>query len=361
MADIRIKDIEQVAAIKDTMKVPVGNAGDDKSYTATFKQIRDYTKQDLTGYVTNTQLDSRGYTTMQDVENKGYITMDNVGNGALTLNVNGVKKTFTANQSEDLTIEINSFKPNNGRLILKIKDKEYIFTADQEKDITVDIPAGEGSADWSEITNKPTFAAVATSGSYADLSSKPTIPSKVSQLTNDSGYIQGSEVDKKFIAKSTGADTNIVVATNGSMANYGNNGQSYMAVRPNTGEFTIDAEYGGSAFGVKDDGTTAFTHKSFAGFDKDKGTGTGTKNTAVLQFSGNSGLRYAKNTGTAADVTADMYKYVGIIGSPDENQNVYSAKEVDNMLSGIPKQTETLIFTTKDGQTVEYNFYIKTN
>ena len=79
---------------------------------------------------------------------------------------------------------------------------------------------------WSEITSKPTFATVATSGSYSDLSNKPTIASlmgstaiggissylywngsafvskalgsnaftsisKVSQLTNDSGYITG--------------------------------------------------------------------------------------------------------------------------------------------------------------------------
>lgn len=79
---------------------------------------------------------------------------------------------------------------------------------------------------WGEITGKPTFATVATSGSYADLSNKPTIASlmgsaaiggtssfiywngsawatkalgsnaftsisKVSQLTNDSGYITG--------------------------------------------------------------------------------------------------------------------------------------------------------------------------
>ena len=34
--------------------------------------------------------------------------------------------------------------------------------------------------------------AVATSGSYTDLSNKPTIPAKTSQLTNDSGYITGS-------------------------------------------------------------------------------------------------------------------------------------------------------------------------
>jgi len=33
---------------------------------------------------------------------------------------------------------------------------------------------------------------VATSGSYTDLKNKPTIPSKVSQLTNDSGYLTGS-------------------------------------------------------------------------------------------------------------------------------------------------------------------------
>ena len=79
---------------------------------------------------------------------------------------------------------------------------------------------------WSEITGKPTFATVATSGSYTDLTNKPTIASlmgstaiggtssylywngsawatkalgsnaftsisKVSQLTNDSGYITG--------------------------------------------------------------------------------------------------------------------------------------------------------------------------
>lgn len=83
---------------------------------------------------------------------------------------------------------------------------------------------------WSEITGKPSFAAVATSGSYTDLTNKPTIASlmgstaiggtssylywngsawatkalggnaftsisKVSQLTNDSGYITGITKD----------------------------------------------------------------------------------------------------------------------------------------------------------------------
>jgi hypothetical protein len=45
------------------------------------------------------------------------------------------------------------------------------------------------SVSWSAVTSKPTFASVATSGSYNDLSDKPTIPSKTSQLSNDSGYL----------------------------------------------------------------------------------------------------------------------------------------------------------------------------
>lgn len=38
--------------------------------------------------------------------------------------------------------------------------------------------------DWSNVTDKPTFATVATTGSYNDLSNKPTIPAAVSG-TND--------------------------------------------------------------------------------------------------------------------------------------------------------------------------------
>lgn len=51
--------------------------------------------------------------------------------------------------------------------------------------------ASASSVAWSGVTGKPTFATVATSGSYNDLSNKPTIPTNTNQLTNGSGFITG--------------------------------------------------------------------------------------------------------------------------------------------------------------------------
>lgn len=48
-----------------------------------------------------------------------------------------------------------------------------------------------GPVSWSSITGKPTFAAVATSGSYADLSNKPTIPSLDGYATEEWVNSQG--------------------------------------------------------------------------------------------------------------------------------------------------------------------------
>lgn len=42
---------------------------------------------------------------------------------------------------------------------------------------------------WNDITGKPTFATVATTGSYTDLINTPTIPTNNNQLSNGAGYI----------------------------------------------------------------------------------------------------------------------------------------------------------------------------
>ena len=99
------------------------------------------------------------------------------------------------------------------------------------------------SVDWSKVQNKPNFANVATSGDYNDLSNKPTIPSvaglaseayvnekvaaivipevptKVSELENDAGYLTEHQSLENYITKkdfATGLDaqntsTNVLI------------------------------------------------------------------------------------------------------------------------------------------------------
>lgn len=54
--------------------------------------------------------------------------------------------------------------------------------------------ASLSSVAWGDVTGKPNFATVATSGSYNDLSNKPSIPTKTSDITNDSGFVTSSSV-----------------------------------------------------------------------------------------------------------------------------------------------------------------------
>lgn len=83
------------------------------------------------------------------------------------------------------------------------------FTSNSNTDVTADITVptkvSELSNDsgfitgisWDKVTNKPTLATVATSGSYTDLSNTPTIPTKTSDLTNDSDFAIDSNVVHK--------------------------------------------------------------------------------------------------------------------------------------------------------------------
>ena len=60
----------------------------------------------------------------------------------------------------------------------------------------------QAQADWTQadttdpsyIQHKPNLAAVATSGSYTDLSNTPSIPTATSDLQNDSGFITSADI-----------------------------------------------------------------------------------------------------------------------------------------------------------------------
>lgn len=74
-------------------------------------------------------------------------------------------------------------------------DANGVFDKEWVKVPTVNLIATQtenGVMSSADKTKLDSIKKVATSGSYTDLSNKPTIPAKTSQLTNDSGYITGS-------------------------------------------------------------------------------------------------------------------------------------------------------------------------
>lgn len=163
-----------------------------------------------------------------------------VNNGKLTIQKNGSSiGTFTANQSSNATANI--IVPTKTSDLTN--DSNFVSNTDYATPSTGGVikvgsglsiangvlsTTGGGVADaveWTNILNKPNFSTVATSGSYNDLSNKPTIPTvnnatltiqrnntnigtftanassnktinitvptATSDLTNDSGFIDG--------------------------------------------------------------------------------------------------------------------------------------------------------------------------
>lgn len=61
--------------------------------------------------------------------------------------------------------------------------------------------AGGGTTDWGDVTNKPTFADVATSGDYNDLTNLPAIPTDLTDLgilDSSAGYVLTTDGNGNF-------------------------------------------------------------------------------------------------------------------------------------------------------------------
>lgn len=73
------------------------------------------------------------------------------------------------------------------------------------------INGGATSVDWDDITNKPDFATVATSGSYNDLSDKPTIPPAYTLPAATTSVIGGVKKATNVANLASGAELAAVV------------------------------------------------------------------------------------------------------------------------------------------------------
>lgn len=82
--------------------------------------------------------------------------------GFITKDVNDLTYYTKTSSLAELTISSLPYETQYEAKGIKLDNVEYNIVAT--------------SIEWSDVTNKPTFATVATSGSYNDLSDKPTIP-----------------------------------------------------------------------------------------------------------------------------------------------------------------------------------------
>ena len=146
---------------------------------------------DLSNYVTNTSLTStlENYVTDSELSTtlNDYVTSDSL---STTLNDYVLADTFTDTLADySTTQQINTTLQGYVTTEnLNTTLKNYVTSADlADGEITINL-------DYNDLQNKPdlsvyatiaSLANVATSGSYNDLSDTPTIPTKVSDLTND--------------------------------------------------------------------------------------------------------------------------------------------------------------------------------
>ena len=149
-----------------------------------------------------------------------------VNNGKLTIQKNGSSiGTFTANQSSNTTANI--IVPTKTSDLTN--DSNFVSNTDYATSSTGGVvkvgsglsitngvlsTTGGGVADaveWTNVLNKPNFSTVATSGSYNDLSNKPTIPT----VNNGTLTIKknGTNVATFTANQSSNATANITVPT----------------------------------------------------------------------------------------------------------------------------------------------------
>lgn len=89
-------------------------------------------------------------------------------------------------------------KADNSDIINIVMNSDYYEDAFQVKGIMIDGDKYNltlDSVDWDNIVDKPTFATVATTGSYNDLSNKPTIPEVAANPATTSATLTGITID----------------------------------------------------------------------------------------------------------------------------------------------------------------------
>ena len=115
---------------------------------------------------------------------------DAVSGVAQILHKPNLSTVATSGSYNDLSNKPTIPTVGNGTVtIMQGGETKGSFTMNQSGDTTITLGQGIGSVSWDDVTGKPTFATVATSGDYDDLANKPTIPA--AQVNSDWDAVSG--------------------------------------------------------------------------------------------------------------------------------------------------------------------------
>lgn len=149
----------------------------------------------LSGYATETWVDQKGYLTSVawgDITDKP--TFATVATSGSYNDLLDKPIIPTADYPvTDVTVGGVSVISNKVAVIPALFDGNY-NSLDNKPDLSVyalssSLSTVATSGSYNDLSDKPTLATVATTGAYSDLTGTPTIPTKTSQLTNDSNFL----------------------------------------------------------------------------------------------------------------------------------------------------------------------------
>jgi len=172
------------------------DAGYLTSYTETDPTVPSWAKQPNKPSYTASEVHALPDTTVIPTVNDTTITIKK--------NNSDIGDSFTTNTDTEKTINLGLATVATSGSYNDLLNKPTIPTVN---DTTITIKKNTSDTGDSFTTNTDTektinlgLHSVATSGSYNDLSNKPTIPTKTSDLTNDSGFITSSDIPEDVSA-----------------------------------------------------------------------------------------------------------------------------------------------------------------
>ena len=237
-----------------------------------------------------------------------------ISNSSISLELHGSDKALRINRVPNLSAIII---PVDGMLVYNSGDNRFY----QRMNGIWNVVAGITDFTWTNISGKPSFATVATSGNYNDLSNRPTIPTALSQLINDPGFI--TSAGRAYPRRADGNDINFHWSgQSGQPASLlgSNDGTNYYVWTPSN----LSVNYANSA-GSATTATNA-TNATYGRYVYDNGFYTGGRSPSWIEPT-DLGVRYSANSGALGG--NGPLDYLGKEGNNHYQQRTWIAVQGD--------------------------------